>query len=192
MPENKAAESEGRHHDKRVLVLLLIGVCIGLPQLFDHLRPFFAPRQPEENPPALVWLETPTGIGNGLYWLDDQAQSWPKLLTVLGRPTPLGPLQPFLPGEIIPPAAYRLPLAGPPAAIPLPAQLAPIFFQPIPINQASAEVLMTIPGIGRRLAAVIVAYRAKTGGIKDRAALMAVDGIGEKKAAIIANCVRFE
>ncbi len=190
MPETKAVETAGTHQpDCRIIVLVLIGLCICLPHLYDAMRSAPEPRQPEEGQPRLVWLETTAVHGNGLYWLEDQARSWPPLFTALGRPSPPAPLLP-LSAEI--PSAYRLPAVGPPQTIPLPAQLAPIFFQPLPINQASAETLMTIPGIGQRLAEAIIAYRAKTGGIKDRAALMAIDGIGAKKAAIIADHVRFD
>ena len=190
MPETRAAEGKGGHQDKRVLVLLLVGLCIGLPHLFDLLAPSPDPHQPREAPAPLVWLETAAGgAGNGLYQLDEQTRDWPRLLAALGRSLPPAALPPLHDGL---PSAYRLPAAGPPQSIPLPARLAPLFFQPIPINQANAEVLMTIPGIGPRLAAAIIAHRLSTGVIKDRATLMAVDGIGEKKAAVIAAHVRFE
>lgn len=195
MPETKAAEHPGRNPDKRdmrdmrLLVLLLIGLLICLPHLYDAVRPARPPRQAGENHAHLVWLETTDPQGNGLYWLKERDLSWPQLFAALGRPLPPGPMPP-LSDEI--PSAYRLPTAAPPQAIPLPAQLAPIFFQPIPINQASAEVLISIPGIGPRLAEAIIAYRTKHGSLKDRAALLTVDGIGAKKAAIIADHVRFE
>jgi len=189
MPGTKAVEPLGRNPDKRdmrLLVLLLIGLGLCLPHLYDVVRPA---RPPGENQARLVWLELPDSQDNGLYWLADRDLSWPQLLSTLGRPLPPEAMPP-LSDEI--PSAYRLPTAAPPQAIPLPAQLVPIFFQPIPINQASAELLISIPGIGPRLAEAIIAYRTKHGSLKDRAALLAVDGIGAKKAAIIADHVRFE
>ena len=175
-----------------MLVLVLVGLCIGLPHLYDLLWSSPELPRPQENQARLVWLETSAGgDGNGLYWLDDQTRGWPQLFAALGRPLPPGALLPPCFAEL-PSTAYRLPAAGQPQSISPPAQLAPLFFQPILINQASAEVLMTIPGIGPQLAEAIIAHRVKSGAIKDRAALLAVDGIGEKKAAVIVDHVCFE
>ncbi len=174
-----------------MLVLLLVGFCLALPALFDLVQPASGPERPEEGRPRLVWLETPSGgEDSGLYRLDQQTRGWPQLFAALDLPLPPTALPPWR--EEIPPLAYRLPAASAPQSIAAPARLAPLFFQPIPINQADAELLMTIPGIGPRLAEAIISHRLRTGAIKDRAALMAVDGIGKKKAAVIALHVRFE
>lgn len=50
----------------------------------------------------------------------------------------------------------------------------------ININTASADQLNALPGVGPKLAARIVDYRAKNGGFKKLEDLMNVSGIGEK------------
>ncbi len=48
------------------------------------------------------------------------------------------------------------------------------------VNSASAEQLVTLPGVGPKLAARIVEYRQKAGGFKSIQEVMNVQGIGEK------------
>lgn len=200
MPRTRGAE-HGVRPDSRAMVLLLIGFAIALP----HLCRFFfsppdAPHDPlARRPPRLLWLATPGGQEDGLYWLAGGAANCAQLVAASNHPRQgtIRELALHLPAEGSLPGDQCLPaylLAGqrPPQSIPLPVRVAPIFFRKIPINQADLEALMTIPGIGRRLAATIIAYRERTGGIKDRAALMGIEGIGDKKAAIIGAHVRFD
>jgi comEA protein len=53
------------------------------------------------------------------------------------------------------------------------------------INSATAQQLTVLPGVGSKLAARIVDYRAKSGGFKSVSELMNVQGIGEKNLAKI-------
>lgn len=62
-----------------------------------------------------------------------------------------------------------------------PAKLAPLFFKPIPINQADAELLITIPGVGPVLAKRIIDFRKEHGRITAIAELDEVKGIGPAK-----------
>jgi len=48
------------------------------------------------------------------------------------------------------------------------------------INTASVEQLSTLPGVGEKLAARIIAYREKSGSFSTPQELMNVRGIGEK------------
>lgn len=66
----------------------------------------------------------------------------------------------------------------------LPARLAPLFFKPIPINQADEELLITIPGIGPAFARRIIEFRAY-GRINAIEELDAVRGIGPVKLEIL-------
>jgi hypothetical protein len=183
------------------MVLLLIGIAIALPHLCRFFfSPSKAPQAPPGRAPRLLWLATPDGQEDGLYWLAGAAANWPQLVAASNHPRQgmNRDLALHLPEEGSPRSVDKLLpaylLAGqlPPQPIPIPVRVAPIFFRKIPINQADLEALITIPGIGRRLAATIIAYRERTGGIKDRAALMGIEGIGDKKAAIIAAHVRFD
>jgi competence protein ComEA len=51
------------------------------------------------------------------------------------------------------------------------------------INTATVQQLVTLPGVGEKLAARIVDYRQKSGGFKTLNELMNVQGIGEKSFA---------
>jgi comEA protein len=48
------------------------------------------------------------------------------------------------------------------------------------INTATVQQLVTLPGVGEKLAARIVEYRQKSGGFKSVQELLNVQGIGEK------------
>jgi competence protein ComEA len=48
------------------------------------------------------------------------------------------------------------------------------------LNTANAQQLITLPGVGEKLAARILDYRQKSGGFKSTQELMNVRGIGEK------------
>lgn len=73
-----------------------------------------------------------------------------------------------------------------------PAAVRPVLFQPIPINHASAELLVSISGIGPVLAQRIIVQRETTGYYESYMDLVAVRGIGEKTAMKIAEHVSFE
>lgn len=181
--------TENLQEDRRMVVLVLLGLCLCLPHLYDKLG-----RGPEsyvqpKNQLRMAWLETTAAAqGSGLYWLDATSKTWQAMAALeLHSPTEALPISR---GVFLP--AYRLQADGELQPIPPPAQVAPIFFQPIPISQATVETLMVIPGIGRRLATSIIDYRDRVGGLVDQASLRAIEGIGEKKAATIAGYVRFD
>lgn len=58
---------------------------------------------------------------------------------------------------------------------------APFFFMPIAINEASEELLTTIPGIGPAIAARIVEFRTEKGRVENIDQLISVNGVGPKK-----------
>ena len=63
---------------------------------------------------------------------------------------------------------------------------------PLAINNASAEELCALKGVGPKLAERILAYRKAQGPFKNAADLRKVSGIGEKKAAGILPFVIFD
>ncbi len=71
------------------------------------------------------------------------------------------------------------------AVKPPPARLAPLFFKPIPINQADEELLVTIPGIGPAFARRIIEFRGQHGRINAIEELDAVKGVGPAKLKIL-------
>ena len=162
--------------DHRATVLMVIGLLICLPRLASLALPARTPAS-EEAGPRLLWLSRPPGQASGLYLLEQAGGA-----EGLGIPAQAGDN---------PPPAYLLDTNGHPEAIDLPALAAPLFFQPIAINQADLATLTTIPGIGPKLAAGIIAQRAANGGFHHPDDLRQVKGIGEKKAAMILPHVRF-
>lgn len=87
------------------------------------------------------------------------------------------------------PGLYRAPADSPgpagEASAPLPARLTPLFFQPIPINQADEELLITIPGIGPAFARRIIEFREQQGRINAIEELDEVTGVGPAKLKIL-------
>ena len=67
----------------------------------------------------------------------------------------------------------------------------PFFFEPVPINSASRELLMTIPGVGSKTAAKIQQEIVENGTINNPAELMRVNGIGSAKMEKILPHVSF-
>jgi competence protein ComEA len=60
------------------------------------------------------------------------------------------------------------------------------------INDADADELMTLPGIGPTLADAILTYREANGPFADLAALDAVEGIGPALLADLESLISFE
>ena len=59
----------------------------------------------------------------------------------------------------------------------------------VDLNTADAAALMTLPGIGEKLAERILAYRAEHGAFAAAEELLEVSGIGEKKFAELKDYV---
>ncbi|MCS7249955.1 MAG: helix-hairpin-helix domain-containing protein [candidate division WOR-3 bacterium] len=65
-------------------------------------------------------------------------------------------------------------------------------FHLININEASKEELMSLPGIGEKIAQRIVEYREKIGRFKNKDELLKIKGIGKKKLAKIENLIEIK
>jgi len=74
----------------------------------------------------------------------------------------------------------------------IPAHLAPLFFQPIPINNADFELLITIPGVGPKLANEIGIAKKRLGKFQKSEDLLIVDGIGTKKMNTLKKYFSFQ
>ncbi len=71
----------------------------------------------------------------------------------------------------------------------LPAHLAPLFFLPVSLNRADSELLITLPGIGPKLAERIIAWRQKNGRFESIEELLQIPGISSKKLSSLAPLV---
>lgn len=69
--------------------------------------------------------------------------------------------------------------------------LEPFFFHPVAVNDASSQLLQTVPGIGPGLAAKIVNWREEHGTLKSANDLARIPGIGEKRASTLAAHLAF-
>ncbi len=87
-------------------------------------------------------------------------------------------------------SAAKKPRAKPKAGKTSPSALAVLRKSPINLNQASAEQLATLPGVGPKMAERILLYRHENGGFKSIADLDNVKGIGEKRMATLQSLVR--
>lgn len=121
-------------------------------------------RQPVPAPQKLAWCDG--SVATGLYRVPADAAY------------PVGV-------EAEPPRAEAAPGQEAKAPKPPPAKLAPLFFKPIPINQADEELLITIPGIGPAFARRIIEFRDQHGRINAIEELDAVKGVGPAKLKIL-------
>ncbi|HCC53614.1 MAG TPA: hypothetical protein DEQ20_01610 [Desulfobulbaceae bacterium] len=155
---NSISHDTGRK-DLRPLVLVFFALCI-LAITGVRKSGFFERQGNVALPQKLVWRDDP-GVAPGLYrvpvkyLMGDQSQAGP----VSGQDA-------LASGQ-------------------LPARLAPLFFQPIPINQADEELLTTIPGIGPAFARRIIEFREYYGRINAIEELDAVRGVGPVKLEIL-------
>lgn len=62
-------------------------------------------------------------------------------------------------------------------------------FQLININEASEEELISLPGIGKKIAQRIIEYRKKKGKFKNQSELLKIKGISKKRLAKIENLI---
>jgi competence protein ComEA len=83
-------------------------------------------------------------------------------------------------------------LAAQAATAPAVSKETPAVAAPINVNTASAAELEKLPGIGKKSAAAIVAYRSEKGPFKTSKDLVKVKGIGEKTVEKIKNSITFE
>lgn len=69
----------------------------------------------------------------------------------------------------------------------------PLFtFSPIAINDADAELLQTVKGVGPQLAAEIISYREEFGDISGPESLKNIAGVGERRARYLSTQFSFE
>lgn len=73
----------------------------------------------------------------------------------------------------------------------IPADIKPLFFAKIPINDASIELLMTIPGIGPKTANRIIELRSVRKRYTSADELLIIKGIGRKKLRILQKYLSF-
>jgi DNA uptake protein ComE-like DNA-binding protein len=89
-------------------------------------------------------------------------------------------------------AEQGVPLNSSLSCIETPPEAARFLGLPLPINRADQQALTALPGIGPKLSANILKYRAKQGNITGPDDLLKVKGIGPKRLARLTPLVCFE
>lgn len=74
----------------------------------------------------------------------------------------------------------------------LPADLTPFFFKKIPVNKADKKLLMTVKGIGPKLAESILQSRSDHGPFKSGNDLLKINSVGEKRARYFETVLEFD
>lgn len=64
-----------------------------------------------------------------------------------------------------------------------------LFFDPVPLNTADRETLVSLKGIGPKLADKILQYRAENGAFHSKRDLLQIQGIGEKKLSSLCHII---
>lgn len=166
-------DSNNQAKDRRALVLFLFALLL----LAMSAGRGFALSPRAIAPRNVVWLEG--DLAAGLYLLPSRV-SPEKLYRQAGL---FLPASAPLPTESLAPLVSARLISGqhPSLSRVMPPRQAPLFFLPIDLNRADAEVLDTLPGIGPRLAERIIALREEKGGFRSTEELLAVKGIGPGK-----------
>lgn len=69
--------------------------------------------------------------------------------------------------------------------------MAVFLFNPIPINEATFELLQTVKGVGPKLAEKIITYRLQVGPFIGPESIQQLTGVGEKRAQYLATQFSF-
>ncbi|MEA3547654.1 MAG: helix-hairpin-helix domain-containing protein [Thermodesulfobacteriota bacterium] len=149
--------------DERLLVLLVLGFCILLGDVFSLNSTLFHQPDNQDNMNC-VWLAG-SQVRDGLYGLT-------------GRDSDHEFFQNYFPEHL---SSIKLETDHPTIQADFPSHAAFLFFQPMSVNHADQRLLSSLPGIGPRLSERIIALREKQGSFSRLEELLEVKGIGEKK-----------
>ena len=166
--------------DYHMLVLLVIAFLICLTHVAGNFsfkdRNHANPDREKESTDLFIWLSGPR-IEEGLY----QVPASTSLSDLVKKTNHIPPNQDLTDEEPESLATVRLQDGSPPELFGPRPEIAPLFFRPIPINEADKDLLITIPGIGETLANRILELRREKGGFQDKKELLQVSGLGPGK-----------
>lgn len=173
-----AEQALDKSSSENILIFLVLAIILLAVNVFFHNHHFLQQKvfsAPQKDvSPWYVWFTGSSEITEGLYQFspDQLKKRLPEIHALLSD-TSASKTNLLVSAVILDPAK--------PGIIPLPPNVANIFFQPIPINRAGKTVLTSLPGIGPVLAEKIVERRKQHGPFRSKADLMHVAGIGPKK-----------
>lgn len=177
-----------KREPENILVFLVLAVILLAANLFSGYRqslPKNIAANTAEQPETYIWLTGNPGQPDGLYVFTAEQQQDFFADT--------GLLQPAISGESQNKPVAALDLSGQsPRTVKLPAAVANVFLQPIPINRADKDILTSLPGIGPILAERIIQRREHYGPYRSKAELLQVAGIGPKKFAGLADRITLD
>jgi len=162
---------------ENILVFLALAICLLAASQFPGWRQFFQKNilsAQAETAEQYGWLTGFPELQEGLYLFtpEQMEKNFPGLGSHLaGEGAQKGnhPVQGMQYDEGI-----LRPVSLPPA-------VANIFFQPIPINRADKDILISLPGIGPALAEKIIQRRNAYGPFRSKEQLLHIAGIGPEK-----------
>jgi len=175
--------------DQRLLVLLFAGLLLALIHLWQWPLPgCLGRRVATPSGGRFAWLAAGGTLPQGIYLLSP-AVTVADLYRRSGLAMPAAPVAdgPAEGKKAEPTGDHASPVANEMAN-----EARPLFFQPIAVNRADRELLITVPGIGPVLADRIVRLREERGGFHRPEDLLEVKGIGPVKLARFRPYLDFE
>jgi len=150
-------------HPQIPQVFLALGFILIVIYLFKSYQADRFDQEPAGDTPHYVWISNASTQDQGLYLANS------------------GQANDHAPDTDV--AAIQYDESGQAKKVPLPANVANVFFLPIAINKADKDLLCTLPGVGPVLADRILAKRTEIDSFKRTEDLLQVEGIGPKKLA---------
>ena len=187
--------------DQRTTVLLLVGLFLLLAGSGGRTAPGrMAEKAGFASTHTMLWLSC-SNIAEGIYSLDRDLL--PPIAADFDRLYNLAGLKP--PSELsdaslnILPQNYQTKACGllladraEPRLISVSASMHALFFEPVPVNKADRELLITVPGIGPRLAEQIIKLRQEKKRLSAPNELLALHGIGRHRLQQISRYLSFQ
>ena len=178
----------GKSSAENTLVFLALAILILAVSIFPNSRQFLPKNNappPPETAEKYVWLAGAPEMHEGLYLFTQEQLE--NNFPVIGSLLAAGAVQ-----DINQMVYAMQTVSDISQLVPLPPPVANIFFQPIPINRADKNILISLPGIGPALAEKIVQRRNQHGPFRFKDELLQISGIGPKKYGALVDHITLD
>ena len=178
----------GKSSAENTLVFLALAILILAVSIFPNSRQFLPKNNtppPPETAEKYVWLAGAPEMHEGLYLFTQEQLE--NNFPVIGSLLAAGAVQ-----DVNQMVYAMQTVSDISKLVPLPPPVANIFFQPIPINRADKNILISLPGIGPALAEKIVQRRNQHGPFRSKDELLQISGIGPKKYGALVDHITLD